>query len=318
MKLLNFIIICSLISAHLSCADNNQSLDKMAEKLDGEKISTVFAHGLFSNNKQKLRFTQACPDSDDVLSFDFPENQSEQGYGLYRLIGYLASYWNKPLNLSNMYMGQNKDIDTIHEYIKNTISDDKPIVLFGLCKGGSTIINYTAQYNPENMKALVLDSSPANMPEILHDRFMDRYNIPQSWDKAIFRIIFPAYPENAIPPIQAIKNITNKDLPILIIHSQNDTDVSFLHALKLAQEFKTQEFNHVYLARIPYGKHAYLMEGDQETKDAYLQAVHTFYKQYKLSHNQIYALDSMEPYSIDQEQIRLEIAQSIIDKQFKN
>lgn len=97
-------------------------------------------------------------------------------------------------------------------------------------------------------------------------------------------MLFPAYPKNSQPPIQAIKNIQNKKLPILLIHSATDQKVPVVHSYQLYQEFKQQGFENVELVILPEGRHGYILQ-DEKIKPLYLQAVHNFYKKYQLPYD---------------------------------
>ena len=264
---------------------------------------TIYAHGIVDGPAQMNRFNEAINTPATALSF--PDTQSETGYGINRLVSEISTYCGKPVNRSKMYMGQDKDISTVHEAMQ-TLQAGMNTVLYGCSRGAATLINYMAQHNPEGVRAMVLDAPPCNMPQATH-AILAKLGLHQSWDKALFSNIFPAYPAQATTPLQAVKDINNKELPILLVHSQQDSKVRFINSLYLYLEFKRQGFNHVHLATIPSGRHSFLLQ-DEAVKARYLQAVHSFYKAYGLPHNPEHATANIADYQYDTQQASNEIA----------
>jgi dienelactone hydrolase len=218
------------------------------------------------------------------------------------LIAYAGSRWNKNINRSYAYLGQGPDITAIAEHVEKYISPDTPITLFGCCRGGSAALNYVAEFNPKNLKAIVLEAVPASMPWAMH-AFLAKCGIPMSYDERFLKMMFPAYPAASIPPIDALQNIQNKKLPILILHSKIDKNIPFVHALKLYKAFKDNGFENVHLVSFE-GQHAYLL---RDAREKYLTAVHSFYKQYGLAHKAEYATKDMSFYAYDMQESQREI-----------
>lgn len=267
------------------------------------KILTLFAHGIVDGPAQADRFRMAFP-HEKSQNITFCDTLPETGYNLNQIISYISSLYKKPVNRSNMYMGQTKDIEAIHLSMKKQ-PHSQNIILFGCSRGSATILNYMGKYNPENISALILDACPANMPQTIRP-ILAKYGIQNSWDIPIFRKLFPKYPKNAISPLEAIKSIQNKNLPILLIHSEKDATVPFAHTLMLYQEFQKHNFNHVYLAKITDGKHSYILQ-DPKAKTQYLQAVHSFYKNFNLPFNHTYATQDINLFVYDLNFISAEI-----------
>lgn len=203
-----------------------------------------------------------------------------------------------------MYMGQSNDITTVKKKVEK-IDKNNDIILYGCSRGGATIIKYLAEHNPSNIAAIVLDASPADMPATTHSKLAN-LGIPFSYDNAIFSTIFPGYPSGSSTPLQVIKKIKNKELPILLIHSQDDAIVPFAHALKLYKKFKDQGFNNVHLAPIKQGRHSFLLQ-DPEVKNQDLKAVHSFYSKYQLPHNHDYSNHDASQYRYNLDQASREI-----------
>lgn len=280
-------------------------------------VYTVYAHGIVDKPSQIVRFQQAImTDTEHTKAVIFPDTCKETGWGINRLICEITSLTRKTINRSKMYMAETQDIQASQQTL-STIPSDEDIILYGCSRGGSTLINLLAQDNPEQIKALILDAAPAYMPSTIHP-IMAQLGIPAQYDAAIFRTLFPAYPKNATGPLSRIKNIKNKNLPILIIHSQNDAKVPYLHALQLYQELQNQEFKHVYLLTIPAGKHAFLLQ-DPQIKDLYLEVIHSFYKKYNLPYDPTWAHDNLSKYQpmLDEVQEQITELEDALQKQFQ-
>jgi dipeptidyl aminopeptidase/acylaminoacyl peptidase len=85
---------------------------------------------------------------------------------------------------------------------------------------------------------------------------------------------------NGIKPIDAIKNIHNKDLPILIICSQEDTLVPWTSSYRLYTECLKQAFTNVRLFIAKHGGHCRISSG--ASKDEYKQVMTDFCKHHQL------------------------------------
>lgn len=278
---------------------------------------TIYAHGIMDKPSQIKRFSEAIvTNQNHTLCVTFPDTQKETGYGINRLISECTTYHKKPMNRSKMHMAGPEDIEALHATIQN-VPQNSEIILFGCSRGAATIINELGLHNPSNIAAVILDASPANMPETLHP-ILAGIGVHQSYDKSIFSTLFPAYSQESISPLEAIKKIQNKQLPILLIHAQNDTKVPYNHALQLYKKLRNHGFTDIYLATIPQGRHAFLLQ-DQQAKDCYLQAVHSFYKKYKLPYNEQYAQNDMTQYqpTLAQVEEKILIAQEALQKQYE-
>ncbi|MFA5998622.1 MAG: prolyl oligopeptidase family serine peptidase [Candidatus Babeliales bacterium] len=254
---------------------------------------TVFAHGIVDGPGQMLRFQKAIT-TPKATAVQFADSKSATDWSLNGIIGHCTKLFGKTVNRSAMFMGQTADITAISKTITK-IPANKSVILYGCSRGSATIINYLAKFNPKNVKALVLDSCPASLPETIAPKLV-KLGIHPSYSLSIFTTLFPAYPANSIPPLHAIKNITNKNLPILLIHSKDDSSVPFEHSLMLYLEFKKQGFTNVHLAAISKGKHSFLLQ-NKTAQPVYLKAVHTFYKKYDLPYDKAWATGTCDSYN---------------------
>jgi hypothetical protein len=152
------------------------------------------------------------------------------------------------------------------------------------------MINYLAEYNPTQIKALILDETPADMPATLI-KSLAKLGINPKYALSIFTKIFPAYPKTSLTPLEAIKNIKNKNLPIFIIHSFTDSMVPYQQSCMLYQKFKKEGFTNVHLTILPKGQHSFLLQ-DVQISSMYLDAINDFYQKYDLPYNQTHTINA--------------------------
>lgn len=117
------------------------------------------------------------------------------------------------------------DIQDAHQWLSKQ-NHHLPLYIFGQSMGGALAITYTANYPPDLRKidALVSESAPASWPQIAREAMRSH------WLTWLFQI-----PASLIPgkydAEDHIAEIT--DIPILLMHSKQDTIVGFQHALQL-------------------------------------------------------------------------------------
>lgn len=271
--------------------------------LHAEQPITLFCHGVVDNKTQVDRYENYV--QAPIVAFNFPDAHKPKGWNWNNLIFKISSIFSKkPINRSSMFLGQGPDITTI----KNQIDHDKSYILYGVSRGGATIINYLAEHNPKNIAAVVIDGSPADMIstiDAIQCTIGYRFITKRSKQKRMLKILFPAYPIESIPSHQAINTIKNKKLPIFIVHSHQDTKVHIESAWLFYCAFKEAGFNNVYLCELENGLHAFYMHGID--KKIYLEALHSFYKKHRLAYNKEYAiinLQTLQP-SVDEIQKKL-------------
>jgi pimeloyl-ACP methyl ester carboxylesterase len=274
------------------------------------QIKTIFAHGIVDGPSQINRFNQAIA-TNEKDSVSFLDATDATGFGLNYGIFMLTKLFGKHVNRSKMYMAQSPDINSLHKFIELKCKPDNEIILYGCSRGAATILNYLQARDNQDIKAVVLDACPASMHEAIQPTLI-KYGINPSKALSIFTTLFPKYPKvNPITPLGSIKNIKNKNLPILLIHSLDDTVVPFEHGLMLYQEFINNGFQNVHFVSIPSGKHSFLLQGTK-SKEPYLRAVHSFYKKYNLPFNEFFATTDLTNHALNN--------QTVIDKinRYKN
>ena len=256
-------------------------------------ITTLYCHGVCGDSNQINEYKDLIIDG---KALNFPDTQKPRGLSMNRIIYSVCSKLGKyNINRNKMYMGHGQDVETI----KEQVDQDHDYILFGLCRGGSAIVNYVAQYNPENVLALVLDEAPANMHEILDYRdFKKKMEKPKkkknknfvsnlAKQEKKFRFFFPAYPKKAVPPVDNIANIKNKNLVVFLSYTRQPSPFHFPQSTwKMYLGFKKAGFKNVYLCELEsYGQNA---QGDN--KISYLQNLHSVYRKHNLPYKSEFAV----------------------------
>ncbi len=267
--------------------------------------TTVFAHGIVDNSKQMDRFKEAIA-TPNAQAINFLDSLSPSNYNpITNLVFSVTEYFGKNMNYSSMFMGQKDDISVLEKQVA-TIKLEDQIVLFGCSRGAATILSYLGQHNPNNISAIVLDACPANIPETIR-MSLAKAGINPKYYNTVFSTIFPNYEiETALTPLEAISKIENKDLPVLLLHSQEDKVVHYSNSLKLYQAFLKAGFSNVHLTVLPQGRHSFVLQ-NESSKNAYLAAVHSFYKKYNLPYNPELAITESTDCPLEKEEIPEEI-----------
>jgi pimeloyl-ACP methyl ester carboxylesterase len=271
LKYLKFIGLISLVGLH-------QTMPSQPH--------TVFIHSWLAHPGQAKKYYIPAFCTPSYSAPAMPDTQPETSWNpLNQLIAFLAKTgWNKHVPRSHIHFGTGPDLETIQNCIQSDAACiNKDIILYGICRGAYAALNYLAEYNPDNIKALILDSSPADVSEILFPRCQST-GLSTTLGLWAFHHLWPHYSANSVTAKDNIANIQNKNIPVLILHSRQDIHFPFKNALELYVAFKQAGFKNVHLAALS-GFHGFLARDD---KNRYLQAVHTFYQHYNFAYNPEY------------------------------
>ena len=227
---------------------------------DKKQPETVYCHGLGGSYFELEDCRERGFIQDPSSSFSFDDNGSS--------------------------LGQGEDI----EKIKQHIDSERNHILYGNSRGAAANISYVGQYNPENISAMVLKSAPADMLNVV-DEWQYKIGFFPLWTRFskewVLRTAFPNYPVNSVPPVDAIVQIANKELPVFIAHSTVDEVVNVRSGYQLYNAFKKAGFANVYLCELQESGHNYMTSKDS---DCYGQALHSFYKQHGFKYDKAKAI----------------------------
>jgi|GEM_PF-610638 hypothetical protein len=290
MKKIKVIFLLTIASFFIPTIPNNPP---------PEKITSLFSHGIADTRLQAYRYAQITPNGplNDryiinnqhhiLISFNYPD--AGKSYHI---------------NRKETSLAQENEVKSLHEAHAN-IHQDLGIVGLGVSRGASAFFVWLGTHPDEskiqNIRALVLESPFDSIDSVL------RYIIGEKLYKSVrirafchglVSFIFSKYDKNYITPIEAAPKVP-KNIPILIICSEEDTRVPADLSKKLYDELRATGHDAAHFVKLKYGFHGKLIESaDSET---YRNVVHAFYKKYELPHHEEYAqlgqsiLDASQP-----------------------
>jgi alpha-beta hydrolase superfamily lysophospholipase len=246
----------------------------------------LFAHGIADNHKQAYLYTKhdqrgkintnfIMPDS--VFTFDFPDATTHF---------WRVNFTKTSLGQANEILALYKAYNSMLETLKTQNITDPHIILFGLSRGASTVINFMGLFNPLNVKALILES-PFDTPQNLIKNLLAKANldhIPGLSTIAynILSNIFMQHNKYGLQPLDMATYIP-KEMPILLICSKEDGTVPYASTVALYNRLIETGHKKAHLLVLNIGKHSKLISGPEGNK--YQQVVHAFYKKYGLEYD---------------------------------
>jgi pimeloyl-ACP methyl ester carboxylesterase len=241
----------------------------------------IFAHGLGGDDEQVQLYksgkrTQLSLVPDNCVTFNFPDAEFK-GVGKKRI--------KLPLDNNKVTLAQEGDIQALNAIYKQVRQEtpDSPIVLVGMSRGAATIVTFAATEQPQSIKALILEAPFDSLEQIIAQLKKKYAHASQATKDAVARAWhFPNYKKNGIKPITVIDKI-DKNIPVLLIHSQQDTLIPVSSSRILYNRLKATGHTHVYLLELPYGEHAQYQLG--KSAASYTQVVHAFYKKYGIPYD---------------------------------
>lgn len=240
-----------------------------------ENTSTIFLHGILNNQSQLDHYKAAEAIITPAQAAAFDDSQKPTESGLNTTLYTIGSIFGKRINRAKMFMGQSGDIKIAKDICKN---HTQPYILYGFSRGGAVAVS-AATINNQNLKTLVIEAAPYDISRIA---YVAKCYLGIPFDhKNIFSYVFPSYNPLHNLNAYAIKKIRNKNLPILILHSEPDIAATISEALRYYVHFKHEGFENVYLVRLPEGDHGRVIT-NPKMGPLYLEVLHSFYKAYNL------------------------------------
>lgn len=263
------------------------------------KITYLYSHGIADDKNQAFKYTSSAPnpiiDNQDhtLVTFDYPD----AGQGI---IYPVINNWIDLLNLKENLKKISYKIDRAH----TSFAQDNEIAVLndahalieteaigiGVSRGASAFMTWLGTY-PDiiNIKALVLESPFDCMDSVLRNmigEYLYQYPAARSIGHNLIRFVFSQYKKHGITPLKVVDNIP-KNLPILIICSEEDSRVPARSSENLANALREAGLTNVHCVRLSHGFHGHLIQGPDG--QIYRNAVHAFYKRYDLPHNSEWA-----------------------------
>lgn len=247
-------------------------------------ITYLFSHGLADTHKQAHQYLKSEKDPEKpyilyfpLVTFDYPD----------------ATESFLRVNRTQTSLGQENEIQRLAGAFSANPAKSNHTIVVGVSRGASTILNFMALYNPETVRAIILES-PFDCAENVVKSLINNSKISwlpgaQKCAVGLIGFVFSKYKANGIHPIHHLHKIKT-DIPILVICSAQDKLVPTWSSINVYLGLKKAGNKNVHLVVLPQGNHAKLIT-DPIIGKHYQNIVHAFYAQYKLPHNSTFAAE---------------------------
>ena len=285
LKKLFFFCLISLVGAtHISAIAEDSTL------------TYVFSHGLGAYGECAMYYVKGhrlnnIPVLDErtgqVTYQSLTSDKNNPFYILYHPI----SFFNYPSSNANFHddgnisakntlsskkasLAQGIEIETLKNHIKNI---DGNVVLFGHSMGASTIINYMAQYNPKNVKAVVLEAPFDTIEHVIRNKigWLRKLGLGSLY----LSLAHPEYDKYGIRPGNVAHRI-HPTVPVIFIHSKKDSLIPVTSSRRMYNAMKKNGHAKVHIFELEEATHTNASNCTDSAN--YQRVVHAFYKNYGL------------------------------------
>jgi pimeloyl-ACP methyl ester carboxylesterase len=253
----------------------------------------LFAHGLAATKKQvDILYNRFREESTDALIYNKHWLIDNERFAVHAFNFDDALNDNGGMNFKRhkVNLGQSADLAAFDAAYKD-IPHDQDVVLFGLSRGAETILNYGPHLG-SNVKAIILESPFDTLLSIVKSIARRMYLPYNRHTRPFFlsamKYWFPALDMKGIVPIKSVEFFP-LDIPILFVHSAQDSVVSINSSRRLYGALRSRGHNNVYLLELPEGSHGKIIRG--ACAQTYCSVVHAFFKKYNLPHDEQRAVD---------------------------
>ncbi len=231
----------------------------------------LFAHGIASTHKQVGRYASFI-ENKNIFTYNFPDVTTR--------------FWR--VNFWHTALGQSYEINYFKEAygkaqikLKSSSKIDKSLVLMGVSRGATTILNFMAQCQPQGVKALILES-PFDSTRSITDNKITQWGLDfipgmQNIGHVILSSLFWQHSRSGEQALDSIE-LLDKNLPILLICSKQDTLVPASSTITLYARLKAVGHKNTHIFIAEQGKHGKILEGPD--REHYQKAVHDFNQKY--------------------------------------
>jgi len=267
----------SRIGSHFLKSPKNQ--------INDQEPITIYSHGCLCNKLIAKIFHTSIQRRNKICPNAF-------------MIGPMKSFnYSDYLNPFSTYLAQENDVKRLHQ----ACAPYKKVILVGVSRGASTIINYLGNYKPTNIIAAVIESPFDHFDNILehvmathiiYKRIINNNN-KQKVKRRLLRVFCRNYKYNGLHPIDAAPNIS-KDIPLLIISSDQDKLIPAWSTKNIYDALTQAGHKKSYLLACKNGSHGLISWG----KDGALMrnVIHAFYKHHDIPHHEPWAQEGYEEF----------------------
>lgn len=247
-------------------------------------IYYLFSHGIIDSHTQSHKYMKSYTHHNSthhnqhwimqqpIFSFDYPDAKE-------RFI---------PIKLWHSSLGQTNEIDALHNAYRQLKQSITPhtaykIVLVGVSRGASTIINFLAAHQPTDIAAAIIESPFAHTDHVVKHIAQQIYihKIPHLdiLGQRILSFLFRAYTPWGKQPIDYAPDVPHT-IPLLILCSKKDRVIPWNSSYDLYLALKNAGHPHVDFHAFEHGQHAFLI--NRSSGQEFMHVVHDFYKKYQI------------------------------------
>ncbi len=255
-------------------------VDAPAQKPTHSEENYLFAHGIAETHEQAYWYTKgksSLPYLIDgrLFTYDYPDATSH--------------FWR--VNFTQTGLGQHNEIEGLKNAYEQAVatldaseSAHKKMVLIGLSRGASTILNFMGLHKPENVKAIIAESPFDSTRTITKNILgkLDRIPGMQTIGHAAISAVFWQHSIKGIQPIDTVCSI-DTEIPLLFVCSQQDTLIPAKSTIALYKKLKDNGHEKVHIFIADHGRHGRILHGPDG--ESYQQLVHAYYKEKGLKHD---------------------------------
>lgn len=259
---------------------NSNVMDFNSE--NGSQENYLFAHGIAETHEQALWYTKGKSSlpylmSGRLFTYDYPD-------AIKRF--WRVNFTKTGLGQHNEIMGLKSAYDQTIAALDGSVSKNKDIILVGMSRGATSIVNFMGIYQPSRVKAIIVespfDSTHTITKNILQRLYLDAIPGMQTIAHKAISAVFWQHSANGAQAIDLVSSI-DKKLPILLVCSKQDTLIPAQSTIALYEKLKETDHTNVHLFVAENGRHGRILHGADGAN--YQRAVHAFYKKYGLSHD---------------------------------
>jgi len=239
---------------------------------DRTKPITIFSHGIGGSHKQGLRYKTLFSGFDlesvNYIVFDYPDAPEK----------FFEKNPHTGLAQESEMIALDGAIEKVLEQINELEIENPKVILFGVSRGASTIINVLGRRIKErkklpNIVAVILESPFAHCEDTL-EGYATLFSLPQFFMRFLAKRFFKEYDSCKNAPIDWLKEVTEQ-IPFLFICTEQDTVVPVKSTKKLGS-FRQEICQDTYLHAFKEGIHANLIWS--AFGEEYAWQLHAFYR----------------------------------------
>jgi pimeloyl-ACP methyl ester carboxylesterase len=236
-------------------------------------LPCLFSHGLVDTGAQAIRYADTHKRfllTEQPFYFDYAD---------------AATGWRKYFKMHRSSLAQQSEIDlldTHHQILCDQLTGTHDILVMGVSRGASVVINFVALKKPQHVRALLLES-PFDRAKNIMCSFLKKIPYGLSLAYYFLRWAFPHHSQTStIHPEDVIGDLP-LSMPVLLICSKEDSVIPARSTINLFTILKETGHTDVYLLVTEHGRHAKILWGADGEK--YQAVTHAFFARYNLPHD---------------------------------